>query len=772
MTYDNCEKFVGPMPVEEFLRAFVPKAPEARSVHKLAFNSKSASNNENELITAINQAGLCPELQIVNTTNKPMKGLKPDITLFPRDLKLDLSKPDNDQAKPKANPDGSIPLSWGHVELWIENKQDGSFFRDVESMLEAGENLVRHVEFTKEAYETCGQLISYASAVHRSQFRVFSFSVGLFGEYGRLFRWDRSGVVYTQTFKWKDEPDTLLEFLWRFNFLSTIHRGHDTTVCSAEREEAEVALRVLVGHSGYENLTPGDLHKFLVYDDGNDSDDNSDDGNGFNGDDDGNRRRGPRSYIAPDARWATESLIGRSTFGYIAYDVETCKLVYLKDFWRTDLDGIEKEGDVYRELHRKGVRNIAKLRCAGDIPVSLEDAGILSLAFQRTLTQEFVRKAGRYEWCPGHPTVEPFVHYRLVLNTVGKPLSHFKSTRELCTVMRDAIVAHSDAYSKARVLHRDVSAGNILIDGDGHGILIDWDLSKKLPGPGEDAKQRRASRAGTWQFISIALLIEPTKTHVLSDDLESFFWVLLYQICRHRTMSERIRIAMGAVFDQHSEPGKDGLAIGGYGKLGCLKGLLLTSQDTQDLVPAPCQQILSDLRLHFNDLYYFTTYTLPDPSRKMPMQIVREPPDYMKTHRANKVHLELLEEASERLQSSDWMLEMFDGVLASEWEGPDEGSLSLAEFLPDPRASRLRKKRAANQVEVDSDEDDEEQNNRGKYPPGVVKKRKSMTQTSRASAQGSTLVGSPLDKRVSVEASATRSGGNSGVRSVGSSGRP
>ena len=43
------------------------------------------------------------------------------------------------------------------------------------------------------------------------------------------------------------------------------------------------------------------------------------------------------------------------------------------------------------------------------------------------------------------------------------------------------------------ILHRDVSAGNILITEEGSGILIDWDLSKKII-PDADAKPRRYSR--------------------------------------------------------------------------------------------------------------------------------------------------------------------------------------------------------------------------------------------------------------------------------------
>ena len=40
-----------------------------------------------------------------------------------------------------------------------------------------------------------------------------------------------------------------------------------------------------------------------------------------------------------------------------------------------------------------------------------------------------------------------------------------------------SILAHKDAYNKAGVLHCDISIWNIMIT-KGHGILINWDLSK------------------------------------------------------------------------------------------------------------------------------------------------------------------------------------------------------------------------------------------------------------------------------------------------------
>lgn len=46
------------------------------------------------------------------------------------------------------------------------------------------------------------------------------------------------------------------------------------------------------------------------------------------------------------------------------------------------------------------------------------------------------------------------------------------------------VLAHFHAWEKARILHRDISVGNILIDiySDErfpNGYLSDWDLSKK-----------------------------------------------------------------------------------------------------------------------------------------------------------------------------------------------------------------------------------------------------------------------------------------------------
>ena len=120
--------------------------------------------------------------------------------------------------------------------------------------------------------------------------------------------------------------------------------------------------------------------------------------------------------------------------------------MYLEDFWRTDLPRIQKEGNVYRELPDANVPNIPALGPSGDVPSSPDHGDKFPLVVQRTKTQDYVKRSARYEVlltrgerCPGRQCVTPYVHYRLVLETLGQPLDTFKSTRQLCEVIRDAI---------------------------------------------------------------------------------------------------------------------------------------------------------------------------------------------------------------------------------------------------------------------------------------------------------------------------------------------
>ncbi|KAH9961812.1 hypothetical protein BC827DRAFT_1267471 [Russula dissimulans] len=648
-----CEQFVGPMPIDTFFSEFVPKATTERPVNKITFPHSFVLRNEDAFICAIEGSGLCPKLKFINNAASRKDrcyGLKSDISIYP-DYRL------------SDDPRIQRFLDWKAVDVWVEKKKSNDPFPELTKLKteEESEKDLESRACTDSTYsKICGPLAAYAPALERSKFRVFSFAVVLFGDTGRLLRWDRSGAIYTESFNWPSQPDTLFEFLWRLNFLSDVDRGCDTTVTSVGEEEAEVALSKLTTYKGLENVQTTDLLKLLVHDDCD-----VDDGQ-F------------RCYIASSAVWSTQDVFGRCTLGYIAYDVATSNLVFLKDFWRTDRPGVQKEGDVYRELHDAQVPNIPVFGPAGDVPLSPDHVNVLPRAVQRTKTQDYVKGSGLgHEWCLGRPRVFPQVHYRMVLETLGQPLKTFKSTRQLCEVIRDAILAHSVAYEKTRILHRDVSAGNILITEEDSGILIDWDLSKKVM-PEVDAKPRKYSRTGTWQFMSAARLIDPiTRRHNLADDLESFLWVLLYQVTKHRnTACMDLSSEMWNIFNSHTTTNRDGDPRGGVGKLCFLRGLELHPEVVKLFVKTPCRNIIEELRDLFHDLYLNVGLRPPYP---IPVSGTSEH-DPLADSGAESTQDPRTKAASERLSSSEWVLNMVNGHLASKWVIDDDRGLDPSEI--------------------------------------------------------------------------------------------
>ncbi|KAH9486318.1 hypothetical protein JR316_0000382 [Psilocybe cubensis] len=148
-----------------------------------------------------------------------------------------------------------------------------------------------------------------------------------------------------------------------------------------------------------------------------------------------------------------------------------------------------------------------------------------------------------------------FQHYRLVFQELAKSLEEFKDVKELLIVISDVIQAHHDAYEKAHILHRDISAGNIMINQNGRGLLIDWDLSKAINT--HDDGTHQPERTGTWQFIAYNQGGKhepeyPILIHSKDDDLESFFHVLYWialRCCGHGMTIDELRAILEHNYD-------------------------------------------------------------------------------------------------------------------------------------------------------------------------------------------------------------------------------
>ncbi|KAI1369386.1 FunK1 protein kinase [Xylaria arbuscula] len=124
----------------------------------------------------------------------------------------------------------------------------------------------------------------------------------------------------------------------------------------------------------------------------------------------------------------------------------------------------------------------------------------------------------------------------MVTSPAGRPLHTFQSLSELLWVFHDAIKCHRSLYHDAKILHQDISAGNIIIldDEDGSspkGILIDLDAAIELA----DREGAEPSIVGTRLFIAVGVM--NGEEHTYRHDLESFLYVFLWTIITNHAES-------------------------------------------------------------------------------------------------------------------------------------------------------------------------------------------------------------------------------------------
>ncbi|EEH17351.2 hypothetical protein PABG_07512 [Paracoccidioides brasiliensis Pb03] len=119
----------------------------------------------------------------------------------------------------------------------------------------------------------------------------------------------------------------------------------------------------------------------------------------------------------------------------------------------------------------------------------------------------------------------------LMISPTGRPIYDYKSPLELLTALRDAIKAQS-LYLDGNILHRDNSDNNIIITDpdkeDGYsGMLTDLALSKEVGNKRSGARHQTSMM----EFMAIDVLLNID--HTYRHDLESFFYVLIWQCARH-----------------------------------------------------------------------------------------------------------------------------------------------------------------------------------------------------------------------------------------------
>jgi hypothetical protein len=121
---------------------------------------------------------------------------------------------------------------------------------------------------------------------------------------------------------------------------------------------------------------------------------------------------------------------------------------------------------------------------------------------------------------------------------------------------------------------------------------------------------------------------------------------------------------MRNVFDQHTEMDHNGNVTGGTGKLGCLYKVELGERIVRKLVKTPCRKIIEELRALFLDFY-----RLSEEGSNLSGDSDSDCSSTTENERKKG------QEATKKLSSSEWILEMINRHLSSKWDVDDDGSL-------------------------------------------------------------------------------------------------
>ncbi|VDC00022.1 unnamed protein product [Peniophora sp. CBMAI 1063] len=544
---------------EVFLTTYLPVPAGRPPVKEFEFSEDAIDNEEIWAQEANTIPGCKDILEFFDTHNAGSQSegesRRPDLTAFL--LTRRGKKTTFDRVNPRTKKtlvDTKFRDLFRWAALVIERKlssQDG--WRDVATGTKEG--------VTQVSGRVRGQLICYNLHHFREQPRIFTFQLLLIKHMARIIRWDRAGAVVTTAFDWT-KGTVLSDFLTRFAAATPEQRGLDTTVRIATTDEAEMLLQKCED----EDLpTPREPYwVYTVVDDPTPASARQDPAPAHSNspspttlanalDEEVEPDPAPvhpailesREFVVGRPISNPRAFTGRTSTGFVAYDIVDNDLAYLKDAWYSDDPDILPEGEIYRRLQPKQGEerciSIPTLVCAGDVRYG---DGRLQITLSQLQVPDFLKDNSR---------IRRHTHTRTVVREVGVPMTAFAKVSDLFQLLRDTIRAHRYATER-NILHRDISPGNIMINRkypNARALLVDWDLALDMLKP-----QASAERfvTGTWQFVSIVLLNhDENHRHDAEDDLESMIWVLYYCLARYTNLVQggdaSVQDFLNATFD-------------------------------------------------------------------------------------------------------------------------------------------------------------------------------------------------------------------------------
>ncbi|KAI0089849.1 hypothetical protein BDY19DRAFT_88432, partial [Irpex rosettiformis] len=518
--------FVGEIPVKKFLE-FLPRVNDIQAPIVDFGGVPEEKENENSMYNpfenAVDKSGVLPsEFKLLNTSSKKdhVAGIKPDFGIFPKavnDKSATMSKMEVFiEIKPRRQEDAFRSTMNDGVAVQQEAKEarEAREAKDAKEAKEGkegkeGQSLLGMSNLSIEHRE---QQIEYASQIMALQHRIHLFSISIIGHYARLIRWDRAGACVSERFNYHDGSNNWLgEFLFRYANATPEQRGFDPNVRKATARELTALSEAVDAHLSKFNYS---LHqqaelkktvdpsypayKICVKDQSSNLE-----------------SKKVTQYIICRPFFDIFSLCSQSTRGYLALSVSDKTLVFFKDTWRADVEGMLSEAEVYAILRQN--KELLPL-----LPVVLAcgDALLSDGQVQCTKTQDCVEGT---QWAHHTAWLRRLIRHRVV-QKLAFPLHTVQNSKQLLEAICNILKVIKLAYHEFGILHRDISVGNVMLNMDFAGILNDWDHAIRA----NVARQGHPYRTGTWQFMSIGILRNATKPHTIHDDIESAFWVFYY----------------------------------------------------------------------------------------------------------------------------------------------------------------------------------------------------------------------------------------------------
>jgi len=317
-------------------------------------------------------------------------GLGPDVPIYGPEASPKMDKPDFSQ-----------------MDAFVEfkGKESADPFEDPKKV-DGKPTMGKRPPFERNTIEAKlirGQLGSYVAALSGSQFRLRVFCVLVFGSFARLMCWDRAGAVVTEKFNYTTES-YLAQFFLEYCSSKPEKRGVDPTVRPLTTKEHKTIKNIdCLNDLQSRNPHHREFRMMMIPDR-----------------DDGTEHAFLISY---PPRYTYRSPFGRATRPMRAYNMEKKKVVFVKDYWRPNVENIDKEGDIYRSLEEAEVPYIAPFGVGNDV----KDF--------KTRVQEF----RFYAWACETGEFCGLVLYRMSLDKLGDDLVGFQSTLELVRVMSHAM---------------------------------------------------------------------------------------------------------------------------------------------------------------------------------------------------------------------------------------------------------------------------------------------------------------------------------------------